>query len=341
MRPSKAHPANGLFVQNQVDALASKEEVEHLLYLGIRSMKKGFKAVLLKYLDLLLTLFSQAIFNRKTFDVIHVHYYFPTIWYALIYKFLRNPKVKIIVTFHGGDVYSYPDPKWFYRVANRFVAHRIFVSQGLKDSFFKPAPESTVLSAGILDRFSPSVSKTPKAKIYDILMIGHLIHRKGVDRLVNLMKSLDGHLNIGVIGEGPDYHMIENYSGRHTLTYLGMRSPEQVISDLHQSKFLLSAARDEAFGLVMSEAMGCGVPVIATTTAGALVQVKNGQNGFHLNNEDEAFSHENAKIVQSCLDIYGDVSYDTIVQQAISSAEPYKLTSIINSTITIYKQVHS
>ncbi|MCJ8268833.1 MAG: glycosyltransferase, partial [Psychrosphaera sp.] len=221
MKPSKADPIRGIFVQNQVDALKRSDKVDQLLFLGIGSGNKSLAGLLQKYLHLLLSVFTQAIFSTKRFDVIHVHYYFPTIWYALVYKWLRNPQAKIVVTFHGSDVNGHQNPSWFYRVANRFVDHHIFVSAGLKDAYFTEPRAFSVLSAGILSCFEPEQALTSD-KTFDLLVIGRLIPSKGIDRLLALMEALEGNLHVGVVGEGPLAQTIKEFqSDKHKLPHLG------------------------------------------------------------------------------------------------------------------------
>ncbi|NQZ07049.1 MAG: glycosyltransferase family 4 protein [Algicola sp.] len=339
MKPSKVHVAYGLFVQNQVDVLNKMDEIDHLLYLGITSVDKSFAGLLKKYLLLLIQLFTQAIFTRKKFDIIHVHYYFPTILYALVYKFLRNPKTKIVVTLHGGDVSKYRNLSWIYRAPNRFVDHHIFVSEGLRNGFFANPSSYTVLSAGILDSFElerPQVSE----KVFDLLMVGRLVINKGTDRLMALLEKLEGELTVGVIGDGVEARAIEQFqSDRHKLVRLGLCPPEQMKQYFYQSKFVISLSRLESFGLVMSEAMACGVPVIATKSVGAFIQVQDDYNGFLLENSEEEFVQDNVQKVQKCLDLYGTPAYQEVVDNAAGSNGCFKLGHIIIEVVSIYQKL--
>lgn len=351
MKPSKADPIRGIFVQNQVDALNRSNKIEQLLFLGIGSGNKSLVGLLKKYLHLLLSVFTQAIFKSQRFDVIHVHYYFPTIWYALVYKWLRNPRAKIVVTFHGSDVNAHQNPSWFYRVANRFVDHHIFVSSGLKEAFFTEPRTFSVLSAGILSCFEPAQTQTSistpnssssKDKTFDFLVIGRLIPSKGIDRLLALMEALPGNLHVGVVGEGPLAQTIKQFqSDKHKLSHLGNCKPQQLASYLHQSKFLLSVSRLESFGLVLTEAMACALPVIATDTVGALSQVREAQNGFLLSNTEQGFVEKNIDKIQACLDSYGTQTYQRVADNAAKSVSLYKLDHIIPEVVSVYENLFS
>jgi glycosyltransferase involved in cell wall biosynthesis len=340
MKPSKAKPINGNFVQNQVDELANIAQVDKVDFLGICSTDKSLKGLLTKYFGLLLQVFFSAVFSRTRYDVVHVHYYFPTIWYALVYKLFRNPRTKIVVTYHGGDVYGFSNPGWLYRFAERFVDQHIFVSEGLEQAYFKHIEAkpraSAVISAGILNCFEPQKLPTSE-KIYDLLIVGQLIHRKGIDRLLDLMELLEGKLHVGVIGGGPELSLVESYcSDTHQLTYLGMCDPHQLVIYFHQSKFMISAAREEAFGLVISEAMASGTPVLATTTAGGITQVHDEQNGYLLKNPEQDFATANVQKVQSGLDSFGSDQYATMAANAVKSVRQYKLDAIMSEVVSLY-----
>ena len=167
MAPSPHNPAFGSFVKNQVDQLQQNKQFEYLEFVRNVSSKKGWRALTGKYIGLLLALFKQAVFSKKRFDIIHVHYFYPTIWYAIIYKYLRNPGVKIIVTFHGSDIYCYSNPSSSYTFATRFIDHAIFVSDTLKQQFYRQDLPSSVLSAGILDSYQAQRAD----KSFDLIMV--------------------------------------------------------------------------------------------------------------------------------------------------------------------------
>ncbi len=338
MKPGKNNPVNGIFVQNQVDELRKSQRFDQLLFLGISSVKKGLPALLLKYGLLMVQLFTQAIFCRQRFDIIHVHYFYPTIWFAIIYKILRHSKVKIVVTFHGSDVHWYPNPSWFYRYASSFIDHHVFVSKGLVECYYQQLDPSkvTVLSAGILDSYKPPAK--PVDKTYDLLMIGVLCHKKGPDRLLALLDELNDGLNIGIIGGGELVDMILDYrSDKHTMNYLGVCKPADVKAYLHQSKFLLNVARTEAFGLVITEALACGIPVIATSTDGATEQLTAGVNGFLLDNTETDFGKKNVVAMQHYLQQGEQQDYQVLSVNAVDSVQKYKISRVVSELGRMYQ----
>lgn len=59
-----------------------------------------------------------------------------------------------------------------------------------------------------------------------------------------------------------------------------IRNPEQLADYYRAADIYLHAAHDETFGKSITEAMACGIPVIATETGGIPEQIVSGINGF-------------------------------------------------------------
>ena len=339
MKPNANNPMYGVFVNNQFEALKNTGQFEQIEYLGIEDSGKGRFALIAKYLGLFFSVLFKAVFKAKRFDIVHVHYYFPTIIYAIIYKLLRNWKAKIIVTYHGSDVQLQQTPGGLYKKASNWVEHHIFVSQGLSDTYYKRVPDAnkTILSAGILDLYLPDQTAE---KEFDLIMVGSLTHLKGLDRLLPLLDAIKTPLKVGIIGQGPFEAQVKAYnSDVHHLTFLGRCNPQGICKYVNQSRFLLSLSRHESFGLVMTEAMACGVPVIATKTNGSKAQVKIGENGYLLENIEslDEFVTQSAEQVEGYLQGDGE-AYAKLSDKSIECAEPHRLGRIIEGLLGLYQK---
>jgi glycosyltransferase involved in cell wall biosynthesis len=112
----------------------------------------------------------------------------------------------------------------------------------------------------------------------DLIFIGGLDkahYFKGVSVLLNSLPSLDQRKwNLKIVGDGdlrPEY---ENLAARLNLTkrveFAGKLSDAQMIKALQNSDLLIlpSVNNNEAFGIVLIEALACGVPVIASDLPG-------------------------------------------------------------------------
>jgi len=122
-----------------------------------------------------------------------------------------------------------------------------------------------------------------------ILYAGQLIARKGIDYLLRGYKKLkDEYDDVGlvIVGSGPLKKNIqsicktENIQDVYFFSFVQQKELPMYysVADL----FVLPSLR-ETFGLVINEAMACGLPVITTRVAGAKDLISQGENGFIVN----------------------------------------------------------
>jgi rhamnosyl/mannosyltransferase len=118
-----------------------------------------------------------------------------------------------------------------------------------------------------------------------VRFVGRLVPYKGVDVLLEAMKSLDGLALI--VGDGPLRSRLEAQARdlgiSNRVRFLGSVS-DQELAALYGacSVFVLpSVTRQEAFGVVQLEAMSAGKPVVSTDVGTGVGWVnRNGETGF-------------------------------------------------------------
>ncbi len=276
MGPKPSAPFQGQFVRQQVAALASIKPDYHFMRWHTDSMLNR----LLKYPLFFADFISRYLFRRRKYDILHVHFFYPTIWLALLYRALRNPAAKIIVTCHGSDIYKYQPPGFWYRWCAGKVQHWIFTSKALAERFTLPCPYHTVLSAGIADSFAAQPQLDMASKPVDLLYVGSLDHNKGIDRLMALLPALTSK-KIVIAGAGPWLAQLQQTVKQYpNVQLIGPQTASQLASLYQQARCFISLSRYESFGLVMAEAMACYTPVVATHTDGSAAQLQHSVNGY-------------------------------------------------------------
>lgn len=113
---------------------------------------------------------------------------------------------------------------------------------------------------------------------------GSLIHRKGLDLVIDALGRLDPaqRPQLEVAGSGPDRARLEEASralGIH-VTWLGELTSDEL--EKARSKWWLQVvpSRYDGWGVVVSEALGAGVPVLGSSHSGAVLDmVRDGFNG--------------------------------------------------------------
>jgi len=327
MYPSDEKPYAGVFVKNQVEIL--REDLELADGLVLEAMPRRFTGALgtaLKYLGFAVRCVPHA-FRR--YDVLHVHYFVPLGLLGAAYKLL-HPSSSLLVTFHGGDV----NPMHFrglagrvWRAVSRSVDHGIAVGPGVAGSVAKhlDVKHVEIRPAGVDSRkFYPQ--ENPQAdKEYDLVFVGSFSHRKGIDLLVTALQDEKFRsTRMAFVGTGPMRDRIESLDGHMHIRIFDGLDQDELRKIYWASKFLVLTSRSEPFGLVVSEAMYCGVPVIVSDEPGPLSQVKRGINGF-------VFESESVRELQDALcqalAMTGD-EYMSMARAASSSNKEFDIYAV-------------
>lgn len=117
------------------------------------------------------------------------------------------------------------------------------------------------------------------------ITVSRLARAKHVDILIQAANKYKFHLKI--VGTGRDEEYLKSIAGK-TVEFLGNLSDKELAQMYKNAKAFLFASVDEEFGIVLIEAMGYGLPVIAYKSGGVPETVKDGVNGYVFNelNED-------------------------------------------------------
>ena len=164
------------------------------------------------------------------------------------------------------------------------LADHIFVAS----SFTKKSLE---LYPGKLPKISvipygfPSINEkrvyTPfKGRRIKVLYVGGLSQRKGISYLFDAIKGLEDKIELSVIGAG---NMERCSSLKHALSsckYLGTMSHDLVLKQMSDNDVLIFPSLFEGFGLVITESMSQGTPVITTDRTCGPDIMTNGKDGW-------------------------------------------------------------
>ncbi|MGM0934480.1 MAG: glycosyltransferase family 4 protein [Bacteroidota bacterium] len=119
-----------------------------------------------------------------------------------------------------------------------------------------------------------------------IVAIGRLIAQKGFDRLVKAYSQIAHNFpdwKLIIVGEGQDKDYLKKLVNKFNLTdKIIFKAPSKDIKNiLLNSSILAMTSRYEGFGLVLTEAMECGVPCVAfDCECGPSEIIQNAEDGF-------------------------------------------------------------
>ena len=109
--------------------------------------------------------------------------------------------------------------------------------------------------------------------------IARLTRDKGVDVLLGAMASFsDIHLTI--IGKGPEEKTLRAYTKEHHLDSRVRFASDVPLNELYKDLdvLILPSREHDPFGMVVAEAMACGIPTICTTQCGISAHLQPGES---------------------------------------------------------------
>src|SRR3989339_107897 len=169
--------------------------------------------------------------------------------------------------------------KQFKKLARENIDRFIAVTELAKRALIKEGvrPEKiSVIKVGIdLTKFRPRQSKKTKRDLH-ILCVARLVPEKGVEDLLNAFIALSKNIknvHLTFVGDGPLKADLSGYKNVHV-----KRVPYGKIVDAYHSADILclpsrqTRTWEEQYGMVLIEAMACGLPIVTTAT-GAIQEV--------------------------------------------------------------------
>jgi alpha-maltose-1-phosphate synthase len=122
--------------------------------------------------------------------------------------------------------------------------------------------------------------QAPPAGPFTVLFAGHIGLRKGVPHLIEAWEKLqlkDARLWLAGSLNLPAPYLREHAA---SFEYLGALPQVELLERMRQADLLVFPSLAEGFGLVIGEAMACGVPVLTTTNTGGPELIEDGRQGW-------------------------------------------------------------
>lgn len=213
--------------------------------------------------------------RKENIEVIHAHWLIPQGLIAAVLRSLPGARVPFVATAHGSDLQALHGRvmdalrRFVARKASRITVVSSMLRNALEGMGVFPA-KVLVLPMGVdLDgRFAPDGGS--RRSTNEILFVGRLVEKKGVDRLLDAMPEVMRRVSdarLVVAGHGPMLTALKEQSERlgvsGAVDFLGAVA-QQELPALYRKAALFVApfSKEEGLGLVLVEAIGCGCPVL-------------------------------------------------------------------------------
>ncbi|MBN3555892.1 N-acetyl-alpha-D-glucosaminyl L-malate synthase BshA [Fictibacillus nanhaiensis] len=248
--------------------------------------------------DLALASKMAEVAKREKLDLLHVHYAVPHAVCAVLAKQMLNDEMKIVTTLHGTDitVLGY-DPSLSEMIKFGIEKSDVVtsVSHQLKADTLELLnidkeiiPVHNFVDERVYYRRSNNAELRETYGIDENeKVIVHISNFRKVKRLEDVIKSFalirkELTSKLLLIGNGPELttacELVRELDIEDDVLFLGKQENVGELFSICDLKLLLS--EKESFGLVLLEAMACGVPVIGTKIGGIPEVIVDGETGF-------------------------------------------------------------
>ncbi len=255
--------------------------------------KNGEQAAILK-------LFYSSIpfLNQQPYDIIHCHYGRNGIRGALL-RDIGVLKGKLITTFHGYDVNSYPNQygsqiyQPLFQTGDLYTVNTMFTA-GKAVALGCPENKIVRLPVGVnLSNYNFQERSLRDGEPVNIITVARLVEKKGIEysiRAVGKLHSKYARIKYCIVGEGPLRESLERLISEldigDIVKLLGAKTQQELLELYAQSHiFVLSSVTaangdQEGQGLVLQEAQATGMPVLSTIHNGIPDGILDGKSGF-------------------------------------------------------------
>ncbi|MEK5333376.1 MULTISPECIES: N-acetyl-alpha-D-glucosaminyl L-malate synthase BshA [unclassified Lysinibacillus] len=230
-------------------------------------------------------------------DVLHVHYAIPHAVCAVLAREMSGQNIGIVTTLHGTDISVLGQDSTLSQAIKYGIDKSDIVtavSESLKEQTYE-----------LIDTVKPieTIYNFVDERVYRPQDAGNLkeqfgiqedekviIHVSNFRKIKNLPHIIDAFMKIRgnikakllLVGDGPEKHRVMDQVKESPyvkdVLFLGKQENLDELYAISDLKLLLS--QQESFGLVLLEAMACGVPCIGTTVGGIPEVIDHGVDGY-------------------------------------------------------------
>lgn len=292
--PTEGGPLSGPWVAEQVDALAAHADVTVLAasqhvrdgstvrasgarveYRGIATpLGHGRAGLLASTVRYQLALDSHLRENPVSYDLVHAHFGFPDA--VVVARACRRRALPFVVTLHGDDAFRVlprRDPLGAaVRTAVTGADAVICVSAHMERAVRDAAPDAaTIVISNGFDAGLFHVSNAPRS---GVLFVGLLVPVKNLAVLLRAYASVSDRItdDLTIAGDGPlraDLVELARTLGiADRVRFTGRLDRGAVASLMATARVLVLPSSSEGWPLVITEALACGTPVVASAVGG-------------------------------------------------------------------------
>lgn len=313
----------------------------------IDNVKEGI-FVKFQFLTFIFFNIYNSCWKLRDMDIIHVQWPIPNGLGALFLKIFY--KIKYINTIHGEEVYlskryhTMPIIKLLVNRSSKTITNSSGTYKACLDEGIK-REKLGIIPFGVDTEFFKPIQVQKDLETFQILAVGYLIERKGFEYLIKAMKEVlikHNNVKLNIVGSGPLEGRLKNLIIKLKLEnhiQILNNVPDEKLLELYNSSDLFvlpsivdSQGNTEGLGVVLLEAMACGLPVIGSDIGGIPDIIHDGETGILVSEKN---SMDISKAIMKLIE--NEDLRDTIAFKGYKlSNEHFSWEKIANEYITIY-----
>lgn len=282
--------------------------------------------------------------EKEKIDIIDGHW----AGYGAVIAYMASKiyKIKYVITYHGSDIACGENDVAGILSKRRqdivsielenatcvIVDSKSIANDVLRYSSKKPI---VVYHAVDLNHFKPLNNKIFNKKT--IISVGSLTKRKGHEYLLKAMKKVlekNRDIELLIIGRGPEEAslkgLVKKLGISDSITFIEYLPDQELPMYYSSSQFFVLATLHEGFGVVLAEAMACGIPVVSTNIAAVPEVVGNGGILVEPKNIDQ--------LAEAMLKLLNNEALrQELGKKALAQANKFSIEKRIDKIVEIYE----
>jgi glycosyltransferase involved in cell wall biosynthesis len=300
-----------------------------------------------------------VIIVRDKVDVIHSHWMLPSGLAASVVGSVFG--VRHVLTIHAADIFHIRHlpfsgllARFILGGCDSVVAVSSYVSEVTR-SVAGNRTDIKILPMGVdTSVFNDRLDKEEARKKLEIpsgkilLFVGAIREKKGLEYLIKAMPEMleaENSITLVVAGSGPllkSCRTQANNLGLADRVIFKGRVPHELLPTYYAASDLVvvpsiidNRGETEGMPVVVLEAMASGKPVVGTSVSGIIDVIKDGVNGFIVNEKDST------GLAEKIIDVFSSKDLETLREKALDTGEANSIEKISREYINLYTNQQS